>query len=318
MKTYMVKKMEMKLNFDCIVVGAGPAGLTASIYLKRANLNVLVIEKEMPGGQMNYASLIENYPGFTSIEGPTLASNMYNQAKALGVDFKLTEVLEISDLSDYIIVKTKNEELTCKNVILSTGRQRRKLGVPREEELVGKGISYCALCDGMFFKDKNVLVIGGGNSAVEEAISLAKIVKHVTLIHRSQSFKAEAILVQEMLNIPNITVVCDTVVNEFLEKENKISGVIARNVLTNEISQMDVEGIFISIGYGPNELIFAKTNIKEENGYIIVDKNNRTTVDNIYACGDVTSKDVYQIVTAVGDGALAATSIIRGYKKERR
>lgn len=310
----MVKKMEAILNFDCIVIGAGPAGLTASIYLKRANLNVLVIEKGIPGGQMNFASSIENYPGFISIEGIDLASKMYEQAKELDISFKMAEVKGIKTEFNYKTIILNNEEITCKYIIIATGRQQKKLNIPGEEQLVGKGISYCALCDGMFFKNKNVVVIGGGNSAIEETIQLAKIVKHVTIIHRRDEFKAEAILIDKMLKLDNVSILYNTIVTKFIEENGILSGVSIENNLDKTKSILNIEGAFIYIGYEPDIKIVDGLDIKNSNGYLVVNDKNETNIEGIYACGDSTSKEVYQIVTAIGDGALAATNIIRNFK----
>ena len=300
----------MKSNFDVIIIGAGPAGLTASIYLKRANLNVLVIEKEIMGGQINYASSIENYPGFEQISGPDLAEKMYIQAQKLGAEFDNSEVIDITDEKELKTVKTRKEEYTCKKVILAVGRSPKKLSALNEEKLVGKGISYCALCDGMFFKGKDVAIIGGGNSAFEEAIHMTKIASHVTLINRGDSFKAVEALVEEFSNLSNTTIIKNTKVEEFISENDKLSGLRLTDTKTNAENVLKVSGAFVFIGYGPNSNFVNKLNLENKTNYLIVNENYETNADGIYAVGDAIDKKVYQIVTATGEGAIAASDII--------
>ena len=310
MKTYMVKKMNKILNFNTIIVGAGPAGLTAAIYLKRANLDVLIIESNLVGGQMNLASSVENYPGFEEISGPELSEKMYNQIIKLGVNFENDEVIDIVDEKEFKIVKTKTNEHTCKNVIVAIGRLPRKLNAINEEELVGKGISYCALCDGMFFKNKKVAIIGGGNSAFEEAIHMANIASHVTLIHRNESFKASALAIERFSNLENTKTITNKKVEEFISENNKLSGLRLTDIITNEESIINVDGAFIFIGYGPNNNFINKLNFENKNNYLVVDDNYETNIDGVYAIGDAIDKKVYQIVTAAAEGAVAAKNII--------
>lgn len=292
--------------YDCVVVGAGPSGMSASIYLARANLNSLVIEKDVPGGQMIKASLVENYPGVSNITGPELAMNFYKQAKEAGVLFKFGEVLDI-DVSEKIKkVILKNEVIYAKSIILALGRSPKTLGI--EKDLVSKGVSYCALCDGTLYKNKDVIVVGGGNSAVGEAIYLSSICKSVTIVNRSSSFKASKVLVNKALNIKNINILYNTNVIKFNEKEGILDSVVLDS--DGVSNTLNVSACFIYIGYKPSTLFLKRLDILDEKGYIIVDQKFRTKYDLVYACGDVIEKDAYQIATSTGDGVSCAIDVI--------
>lgn len=292
--------------YDCVVVGAGPSGMSASIYLARANLNTLVIEKDAPGGQMLKASLVENYPGFSNITGPELAMNFYKQAKETGVLFKFGEVLDI-DVSEKIKkVILKNEVIYAKSIILALGRSPKTLGI--EKNLISKGVSYCALCDGTLYKNKDVIVVGGGNSAVGEAIYLSSICKSVTIVNRSSSFKASKVLVNKALNIKNINILYNTNVIKFNEKEGILDSVVLDS--DGVSNTLNVSACFIYIGYKPSTLFLKRLDILDEKGYIIVDQKFRTKYDLVYACGDVIEKDAYQIATSTGDGVSCAIDVI--------
>lgn len=292
--------------YDCVVVGAGPSGMSASIYLARANLNSLVIEKDVPGGQMIKASFVENYPGVSNITGPELAMNFYKQAKEAGVLFKFGEVLDI-DVSEKIKkVILKNEVIYAKSIILALGRSPKTLGI--EKDLVSKGVSYCALCDGTLYKNKDVIVVGGGNSAVGEAIYLSSICKSVTIVNRSSSFKASKVLVNKALNIKNINILYNTNVIKFNEKEGILDSVVLDS--DGVSNTLNVSACFIYIGYKPSTLFLKRLDILDEKGYIIVDQKFRTKYDLVYACGDVIEKDAYQIATSTGDGVSCAIDVI--------
>ena len=291
---------------EVVVIGSGVAGMTASIYLKRAGIDVLVIECDAPGGQLNKSSSIENYPGFKFIDGPTLAMNIYEQVNDLNVDYLFDKVVEIKNSNDKRIVKTAKEKIECDYVILATGRTSRMLNLENEKKYIGKGISFCALCDGNFYKDKNVIVIGGGNSAIEEALYLANICKKVTIVHRRDKLTAEEALIEGINKYDNIEILYKTNVLKYNGDDNKIESVTLDNGNT-----IDVDGVFIAIRYVLfNNLI----DVKKENGYILVDDNYETSISNIYACGDAIKKNTYQIATAIGEATNAASNIIRKIK----
>ncbi len=307
----------MKLNFDVVIVGAGVAGMSAAIYLKRANKSCCLIERGAPGGQITKTSTVENYPGFFKITGPDLAIQMYDQVQNLGIPYQYGEVSEIIDHQDYKIVKTADKDLTCKAVILAMGRSPRKLNLPLEEKLSGRGISWCAICDGPLYKGKNVLVVGGGNSALEEALYLSSICKKVTLIHRKDQFTAQQYLVDQVNQRKNIKVMFSTEVEKFLETDEKLSGVVLKQNQTDKTKKLKVDGCFLYIGSIPNTDAFKNLGILDEAGYIQVDATMRTEKPMIYAAGDVIKKELYQIVTATSDGAIAATSCIKDLESTR-
>lgn len=303
----------MKYDYEVVVVGCGPAGITSAIYLKRANINVCIIEKSAPGGQLNKSSTIENYPGFTKITGPELAYNFYNQINSLNISFINEEVIEIIDKKDYKIVKTNKQEITCKGVILALGRKPRTFDNNSIRSLEGKGISYCSICDGPLFKGEDVSIIGGGNSALEEALFLSDICKSVTIIHRRDIFRGDKILIDKVLNKDNIKVLYNSEVVKF-NKENDILESIDINE-NGKIINLTVKACFIFIGYVPATSFLDNLDILDEKGYIKTDKNLRTDIPFIYACGDTINKNVYQIVTATGEGATAAISFINDYSE---
>lgn len=296
----------MNQTYDCIVIGAGVAGMTAAIYLKRANINVLLLESSVPGGQINRSARVENYPGFLEIDGPTLAMKIYEQIQNLKIEYQYGEVIDIIDQKNQKIVKTEKEEFLCKGVIIATGRIPKELGLDQETELVGHGISWCAICDGPFFKEKDVCVVGGGNSALEESLYLSKICKKVTIINRSEKLRADSILVEEAKIKDNIHILYNSVVNTINEKEGYLSSILIEQ--EGNIKEIKCDGLFIYIGSKPNTHFARNMNIKMQNDYIIVDHNMRTNIKGIYACGDVIYKDVYQISTAIGEGTVAAMS----------
>lgn len=293
----------MRLIFDCIVIGSGIAGMTAAIYLKRSNMNVALIEKSAPGGLVNMATKIENYPGFDSIDGPTLSMNVFNQMKKLGVDYRYGDVVDIIDEGENKIIKTDIGDYECKVVIIAAGRVPKELGLDNEKQLAGRGISWCALCDGFLYKDKVVAVVGGGNSALEEALYLADIAKKVYVIHRSNTFCADQILQTEVMNKDNIELMHNSNIIEIKEQDNKLSEIVVKE--NDEIKNLLLDGLFIRIGFRPNLRFIENLNLKLDGGYIVVDQNMETSIKNIFACGDIIKKEIYQISTAVGEGATA-------------
>lgn len=286
-----------------VIIGSGIAGMSSAIYLKRAGLDVLIIEKDVPGGQLNKTNIVENYPGYTSINGSDLALNIYNQVKNLGVEYLYDEVIDIKENNKQFTIKTKNKEITSKYLIIATGRAPRKLNLDNEDRLIGKGISYCALCDGNLYKNKNVAVIGGGNSAVEDAIYLSKICNKVTLIHRKNNLRAETKLVEDIKKINNIEILYNTNVIKYITKDDKI-----HKLELNDNRKIEVDGVFIAIGYEP---ICSMIDVKNDNNYIIVDSKMHTSINNAYAIGDAIKKEVYQLITASNEGVIAAVDIIK-------
>lgn len=301
----------MKPNFEVVIVGAGVAGMTAAIYLKRANINCCILEKDAPGGQMNKTSIVENYPGLSKITGPELSMKMYEQIQQLEVPYRYGKVIEIRNQDDLKMIKTETEEISCKGVILAVGRTPRKLGLPLEEQLSGAGLSWCAICDGPLYKDKKVAVVGGGNSALEEALYLAKLCKQVTIIHRKDYFTAQAYLIEKVKKQKKIKILFSSEVESYLEKENRLDGLVVIDRKKNKTKKVKVEGCFLYVGHVPNTESFKNLGILNEMGYIVTDANRKTKLPFVYGAGDAISKELYQIVTASSDGALAATSYIR-------
>lgn len=291
-------------NYDCIIVGAGIAGITAAIYLKRANKNVLLLENSVPGGQINKTSNVENYPGFTKIDGPTLAMNLLDQVENLNIDLKYEEVIDIKK-EDSFKVQTNNSLYESSYVIIATGRKPNLLGLDNERELIGKGISFCALCDGNFYKDLDVCVVGGGDSAFEESLYLANVCKSVTIINRSDKLRASNILQEQVKAKENIKVLFNEEITKINTIDNKIVSVTLKN------SELPCNGIFVYIGSTPSLEYLKKLDINLDNNYIIVNENMETNIAGLYAVGDVVKKTTYQIVTAASDGAKAASRIIK-------
>ena len=290
--------MPVKSSFDCIIIGAGIAGLTAAIYLKRAGKNVVIIEKSMPGGQILKTNSIKNYPGFLEIDGFGLIRRVLDQTDNLNIKIIKEEVLEINNLE----VKTNKNTYQTKNIILATGRKPRILGLENEEELIGKGISFCASGDGNLYKNENVAVVGGGNTAFEDAIYLSNICKNVTLIHRNNNYRAEEYLIEELKQKANVTFAP----NEKVEKLNTKDGFL-ESIETNN-NTYKIKGLFVAIGQVPS--IIKIDSLNQENGYIIVNEKMETNIKGIYACGDCIKKDVYQLTTAAAEGTIASFSII--------
>lgn len=302
----------MNIDYDAIVIGAGIAGMTSAIYLKRSGINCLIIEKEVPGGLLNKVSIIENYPGFISTNGSELSSKVYEQVNNLKIPFLFDEVKEIIDHGDYKMIKLSDKQISTRAIILAIGRKAKTLNKDQEEKLYGKGISFCSLCDGNLYKDEEVAIVGGGNSALEETLYLADICKKVTVIHRRDKFTGESGLIDRVLNKKNVEVLYNSEINKFNSNNNILESIDVKQ--DNKKINLKVKACFIFIGYEPNTKFLSNLEISDEKGYIITDEFLRTSIKNIYAAGDVVKKDIFQIVTAAADGAKAAVSCIKDLK----
>lgn len=296
-----------KAHYDLVIIGAGPAGLTAAIYAGRGGLNTLVLERMSAGGHAATTDLIENYPGFPEgISGAGLSESMEKQAIRFGASFKtIAEVSAIRQVDGVFRVTAGQEEFTAKSVIVASGADPTKLGVPGEDKLIGRGVSFCAVCDGAFFKGAAVGVVGGGNSAVEEAIYLTRYAQRVYLIHRRDRFRADKILVDRATSHPAIEMIMETVVEE-IQGDTAATGVKLKNVKTGQSRLLPVEGIFIYAGYRPNTDFLKGVVDLDDSGCIVTDTEMATRVPGLFAAGDVRSKGLRQVVTAAGDGATAA------------
>ena len=292
--------------YDTIIIGAGPAGMTAALYAARSNLKVALLERGIPGGQMNNTADIENYPGYANISGPELAEKMFEPLENLGVEHLFGLVEKIEDRGDFKEIVTEDERFEAKTVIIASGANHRHLGVPGEEDYNSRGVSYCAVCDGAFFRDEDLLVVGGGDSAVEEAIFLTRFAKSVTIVHRRDELRAQKVLQDRAFANEKIRFVWDSVVESIHGDERKVTGVTFKNVKTGETSQADFGGIFIYVGLDPVSEFAKDLGITDEAGWILTDYQMKTSVAGIYAVGDVRQKDLRQITTAVGDGAIAS------------
>ncbi|MFA5408532.1 MAG: FAD-dependent oxidoreductase [Bacilli bacterium] len=300
----------MTLNFDVVVIGSGPAGMTAAIFLKRANVNVALLDSNAPGGQLNRIANIENYPGFSKIAGSDLAYNMFNQTQDLGIIYKYGKVIDVINKKNYKVVKTDKEDIYCKGIIIATGRKPKELGLPNEKRLIGRGISWCAICDGSLFKGKDVIVVGGGNSALEESLYLSNIANKVSIVHHSSQFGGEKVLQKGVLARPNISVHFDSEVTNLIVENNVLTGIEITNK-DNGKSAIEASGLFIYIGFEPSIDFLNNLRLRERKGYIIVNDNMQTNIKGIYACGDVIDKNFYQITTAISEGSKAAMSAIK-------
>ena len=292
-------------QFDIIIIGAGTAGMTAGIYAARANKKTLILEGKNYGGQIINTPDIENFPALNHISGIEYATNLYNQVKELGVTYKREEVQNITE--DRVVTTNKNQ-YQAKAVIIATGTQNRKLGLEGEDNLVGRGISYCATCDGRFYKGKNVAVIGGGNTAIEDAIYLSDLAEKVYLIHRREGFRADQKAIEILKSKENVEFILNNKPHKLIA-ENKLTGLeIINNA--NEITMIDVSGIFIAIGQIPNTEIFKDFIDLNESGYIKSKDGVHTNIDKIYVAGDVREKELRQLITAASDGVIAANTAI--------
>ncbi|WFS64080.1 thioredoxin-disulfide reductase [Pseudodesulfovibrio thermohalotolerans] len=294
-------------SYDAVVIGGGPAGMTAALYLLRAGVKTAMVEKLSPGGQVLMTSEIENYPGFPKgLQGWELADKFANHLEEYDLHRINDEVRSIKVGSPWHTIVTAEGEVRAKAVVLATGSRYRKLNVPGEERLIGRGVSYCALCDGNFFRDRDVAVIGGGNSALEEALYLARLVNKVHLIHRRQDFRGQACYQDKCFTHEKIQIIRNTVVDEIVG-ESDVEALALRNVENGELSRLELDGVFIFIGFEPI-IDFVPEDIKMERNGVITDVEMRTNVPGIFAAGDIRSKMCRQVASAVGDGATAATA----------
>ena len=297
--------------YDIIIIGAGPAGLTAAIYARRAGKRVLVLEKENFGGQITYSPKVENYPGFKQLSGTELADYMTEQMLSLGADAEPATVLGIRDAGYTKYVMTDGGEYEAKSVIIATGSRHRQLGIQGENDLIGEGVSYCAVCDGAFYKDRTVAVVGGGNSALQETVLLSEICKHVYVIQNLSTLTGEGRLVESVLSRDNVTVLCDSVVEQLLTTDGTLSGIAIRKSTDRTLAKIAVEGVFVAIGQVPENEPFADTVSLDDRGYVISDESCLTERAGIFVAGDCRTKAVRQITTATADGAVAALAAIR-------
>ncbi|KPV62018.1 MAG: Sulfide dehydrogenase subunit alpha precursor [Candidatus Bathyarchaeota archaeon BA2] len=307
----MVMTME---RWDLIIVGAGPAGLTAGLYGARSGLKTLVLDEKMPGGAVADAPLVENYPGFGAISGSELADKMAEHCKKAGANInELERVVELDLKGEKKSVKTTRAVYTASAVIIASGSHHRTLGVPGEAEFRGRGVSYCTLCDGTLFKGRNVLVVGGGNSAVVSARYLANVASSVKLAHRRDQLRAEQALVEDLI-AQGVEIMWNTELKE-VKGDTRVKGVVLVNNRTGETKEISVDGVFVQVGEAPNSQIAEEAGIEvDKAGYIVVDSRQRTNISGVYAAGDVTNGTVKQIGTAVGQAIIAASEAF-GYIK---
>lgn len=296
--------------FDTVIIGAGPAGMTAALYAARSNLKVALIERGIPGGQMNNTSDIENYPGYANISGPDLAEKMFEPLENLGVEHLFGQVERIEDHGATKKIVTDDGEFEAKTVVIATGSNHRSLNVLGEEELNSRGVSYCAVCDGAFFRDEDLLVVGGGDSAVEEAVFLTQFAKTVTIAHRRDQLRAQKVLQDRAFANDKIHFAWNTVVEE-IKGEQKVTSVLLKDVKTGEVREQAFGGVFIYVGLDPVSDFATELGILDENGWVVTDDHMRTTVPGIFAVGDVRQKDLRQVTTAVGDGAIAGQEVYK-------
>ena len=290
---------------DMLIIGGGPGGYTAALYAARAGLDVVLLEKLSAGGQMAQTHQVDNYPGFENgIDGFELADNMQRQAERFGAKTEYAEVYRVDLLAEPKVAETSEGIFYGRTIVLATGAGPKELGLPREKELTGRGVAYCAACDGMFYKDKTVVVVGGGNSAAADALLLSRIAKKVIIVHRRDSLRATKVYHEPLMQAENVEFLWNSQVAELL-RDNKLSGIRIQNVQSGEFSQLDCDGIFISIGRKPaTELLAGQVEL--DNGYIVADESTQTSIPGVYAVGDVRTKALRQILTAASDGANAA------------
>ena len=289
--------------YDLIIIGGGPGGLTAGIYAQRAMLKTLLVEKLALGGQIAVSDVIENYPGFPSISGPGLMEKFEEHAKGTGLEVKIAEVESVTTDGDVKVIATSEGELRAKAVIVSTGARPSRINVPGELELTGKGVSYCATCDAPFYRGQEVVLVGGGDTAVKEAVYLSKIASKVTLVHRRDALRAEKILQNKALNTENIEILWSHVLKE-VTGDKLVTGVVVENLKSGEERTIATEGVFVFVGTNPSAISIDVE--KDKSGFIETNQSMETSVKGIYAIGDARNTPLKQVATAVGDGAIAA------------
>ncbi|WLD92915.1 thioredoxin-disulfide reductase [Alkalihalobacillus sp. AL-G] len=301
--------MSEETIYDVIIAGAGPAGLTAAVYTSRANLSTLMIERGIPGGQMANTEDVENYPGYDHILGPDLSNKMFEHAKKFGAEYAYGDVKEIVDGEEYKrVLVGGGKEYKARSIIIGTGAEYKKLGIPGEKELSGRGVSYCAVCDGAFFKEKELVVVGGGDSAVEEGVYLTRFASKVTIVHRRDKLRAQKILQDRAFDNEKIDFIWNHTVKEVNAENNKVGSVTLVNTQNGEEQEFKADGIFIYIGMLPLNAAVKNLGITNENGYVETNSEMETKIPGIFAAGDIREKTLRQIVTATGDGSIAAQS----------
>lgn len=303
--------------YDLVIIGAGPAGLTAAIYAQRANLKTIMIEKSAPGGQIVNTGEIENYTGFTKLSGGDLALNMFNHAMALGVEYGYGDVRSIQKVDQTFKIVTDQETYDAKACIVASGMIQRKLGLEHEERLSSNGISWCAICDGPIYKGEDVVVIGGGNSAVEESSYLSTLVNHLTIVQNLPHFTADKKSIDHLNKQPNVTAYFDSLVTQFIVENDKLTGVEITNSKTAEKTIIPCKGVFEYIGWNPNTYMLKGLNITNAWGYIEANEKMETAIPGLFAAGDVRVKQIRQVVTATADGAIAVQNVLR-YLESRK
>ena len=294
--------------YDVIIAGAGPGGMTAAVYTSRANLSTLMIERGIPGGQMANTEEVENYPGYEHILGPELSTKMFDHAKKFGAEYAYGDIKEVIDGKEYKTVVAGSKEYKARAVIITTGAEYKKIGVPGEKELGGRGVSYCAVCDGAFFKEKNLFVIGGGDSAVEEGVYLTRFAKKVTIVHRRDELRAQKILQQRAFDNEKVDFIWSHTLKQINEKDGKVGSVTLVSTKDGAEQELPADGVFVYVGMLPLSKPFLNLGITNENGYIVTNEKMETKVPGIFAAGDIREKTLRQIVTATGDGSIAAQS----------
>lgn len=292
--------------YDLIIVGLGAAGISAAIYAKRSNLKVLCLEKGMPGGIINYIDKIDNYPALPNISGADLSYKLYEHLMSLDIEYKLETVLNVSKEQDIFEIKTKEATYKAKKVIIASGRKARKLGLPNEEKLLGRGISYCAVCDGAFFKNQTIAVVGSGRSAVQETLYLSNFAYKIYMLIRKDKLKVEQPLLEKLQAKKNVEIIYNATVTS-LNGEEKLSSLTINK--ENKEENLEVSGLFIYIGYEPNIAYLSNFNIFDNEGYIKVNDKYETEISGLYAVGDNVKKDYYQIITAMYEGTVASLNV---------
>ena len=296
----------MENIYDVIIVGGGPAGYTAALYAARAGLSALVLEKLYAGGQMTQTNQIDNYPGYPDgIDGISLGMQMQTGAQRFGAKTVNTEVLSVELRGEIKILETKKGTYFGKTVIIATGAAHKHLGIPEEENLIGRGVAYCAACDGMFYRGKTVAVVGGGNSAAADALTLSRVAKKVYLIHRRDTLRAEKIYQAQLEKAENVEFLWENTVSQLLFGE-KLTGIKLQNVHTGAERELELDGLFVSVGMAPVTKLFREQLQLDENGFIVADESTKTSIPGVFAVGDVRTKEVRQIITAAADGAVAS------------
>ena len=301
----------MSKQYELVIIGSGPAGLTAAIYASRARIDCVVIEQNvLSGGQILNTYEVDNYPGLPGISGLDLGNKMREHADRFGIEFLEDYVKSVEEEGEFKKVNTGSGEIITKAVVIATGASHRLLGIPGEEELSGMGVSYCATCDGAFFKEKEVFVIGGGDTAIEDALFLSRICARVNLVHRRGSLRGNKAIQEKLFNTANVNIIWDSIPEKIFGEE-KVESIAIKNIKNNEISYLDADGVFVAIGIEPNKIGLPKELDLTTDGYIIADESCATNVPGIFAAGDIRNKNLRQIVTAVADGANAITSVER-------